>query len=91
MVHATACNVQRLAMSSTSVSSLALIGVQLDCIGVALKEVLARIETARIAAAQAAEHETAQAEQPAEQAAEQQTSVLELVLSGLVKLEKWTC
>jgi len=53
-------------MSSTPVSSLALIGVQLDCIGVALKEVLARIETARIAAAQAAEHETAQAEQPAE-------------------------
>jgi hypothetical protein len=51
MVHATACNVERLAMSSTPVSSLALIGVQLDCIGVALKEVLARIETARIAAA----------------------------------------
>jgi hypothetical protein len=76
-------------MSSTPVSSLALIGVQLDCIGV--KEVLARIETARIAAAQAAEHETAQAEQPAEQAAEWQISVLELVLSGLVKLEKWTC
>jgi hypothetical protein len=50
-------------MSSTPVSSLALIGVQLDCIGVALKEVLARIETARIAAAQAAEHETSQAEQ----------------------------
>jgi hypothetical protein len=59
MVHATACNVERLAMSSTPVSSLALIGVQLDCIGVALKEVLAGLETARIAAAQAAEHETA--------------------------------
>jgi hypothetical protein len=77
MVHATACNVERLAMSSTPVSSLALIGVQLDCIGV--KEVLARIETARIAAAQSAEHETAQAEQPAEQASEQQISVLGLV------------
>jgi hypothetical protein len=62
-VHTTACTVERLAMSSTPVSSLALIGVQLDCIGVALKEVLARIETARIAAAQAAEHETSQAEQ----------------------------